>query len=120
MLIIAYFCIMESKRQQRVSKLLQKDLGEILQRLSNTAFRGALITVTKVNISNDLSMAKVYLSLFATNNKEDLLETIQHTTGEIRYQLGNRVKNQLRKVPELQFFEDDSLDYIDNIENLLK
>lgn len=111
---------MESKRQQRISKLLQKDLGEIFQRENQGLFGQAMITVTKVIVTSDLSMAKVYVSLFATSNKIKLLEMIRKNTNEIRHHLGNRVRNQLRKVPELYFYEDDSLDYIENIENLLK
>lgn len=110
---------MESKRQSKISKLLQRDLGEIFQRESVSLFKGAMITVTKVSVTKDLSIAKIYLSLFATKDKENLMGTIRSNTSEIRRQLGNKVKNQLKKVPELQFFEDDSLDYIENIENLL-
>ncbi|MCK4406648.1 MAG: 30S ribosome-binding factor RbfA [Bacteroidales bacterium] len=111
---------MESKRQNKISKLLQKDLGEIFQLQSRNLFGGALITVTKVNVTNDMSIAKVYLSLFATKNKEELLENIRRRTKDVRRELGFRVKNQLRAVPELKFYLDDSLDYIDNIESLLK
>lgn len=110
---------MESKRQSRVSKQVQKDLGEIFQREVNSLGGGAMITVTKVQVTTDLSIAKVYLSLFATSNKEELLGKIRSHGREIRHQLGIRLKNQLRKIPELQFYLDDSLDYIENIENLL-
>lgn len=110
---------MESTRQLKISKLLQKDLGEIIQRLSPMLFKNAMVTVTKVNVTKDLSIARIYVSIFATGEKKDVLEMIRKNTKEIRHQLGNRVKNQLRKVPELQFFEDDSLDYIENIETLL-
>jgi len=80
---------------------------------------GALVTVTKVHITPDLAMAKVYLSLFATKDKVNLLKEIVKHAGEIRGKLGNRIRHQLRAVPELHFYEDDSLDYIENIENLL-
>ncbi len=110
---------MESKRQNKISKLLQRDLGEIFQRESTSLFNGSMITVTRVYVTKDLSIAKVFLSLFATKDKEKLLGTIRSNTSEIRRQLGNKIRNQLKKVPELQFFEDDSLDYIENIENLL-
>lgn len=110
---------MESTRQLKISKLLQKDLGEIIQRQSPMLFKNAMVTVTKVYVTKDLAIAKIYVSIFATGEKNKVLEMIRGNTSEIRYQLGNRVKNQLRKVPELQFFEDDSLDYIENIENLL-
>ncbi|MFW5708093.1 MAG: 30S ribosome-binding factor RbfA [Bacteroidota bacterium] len=110
---------METNRQKRINKQLQKDLGEIFQRESPNLFSRALITVTKVNVTADLSMAKVYLSIFGSDN-EKIMHQVKIHAGEIRKQLGMRVKNQLRQVPQLQFFVDDSLDYIENIENLLK
>ncbi|MCD4734795.1 MAG: 30S ribosome-binding factor RbfA [Bacteroidales bacterium] len=111
---------MDSLRQNKISRLIQRDLGDIFQREISGMFGGAMITVTKVHVSKDLSVAKTYLSLFATDNKDDLLDTIRLHTKEIRYRLGKKVKNQLRVVPELQFYLDDSLDYIENIEDLLK
>ena len=110
---------MESKRQQKVSRLLQKDLGEIFQHEAGAYSAGAMITVTKVNVTSDLSLARVYLSLFATDDKQSLLEAIRKHGSEIKYKLGNRIRNQLRGVPDVEFFEDDSLDYIDNIDKLL-
>jgi ribosome-binding factor A len=110
---------MESTRQQKISRLIQKDLGAIFQQESRRLFEGALITVTKVHVSKDLSVAKTYLSLFLTKDKEALLELIRKHTKEIRHGLGIRVHNQLRIVPDLQFFLDDSLDYIENIDQLL-
>ena len=111
---------MESTRQLKISRLVQKDLGMIFQRQSHSLFGGAMITVTKVHITRDLAIAKIYLSLFATKDKTALLETIRLHTREIRGELGSRVHHQLRIIPELHFFLDDSLDYIDNIEHLLK
>ena len=111
---------MESMRLDRVSKLLQKDLGEILQFDLKHVTKRAMVTVTKVNVSPDLSIAKIYLSLFATPDKAVMLADIKRHSKEIRGKLGARIKNQMRVVPGLQFYEDDSLDYIDNIENLLK
>ena len=110
---------MESTRQNKVSRLLQKDLGDIFQQESRSKFRGAMITVTKVHVTRDLSIAKVYLSLFATDDKENLIENIKLHTKEIRYKLGQKIGRQVRVVPELQFYLDDSLDYIENIEKLL-
>jgi ribosome-binding factor A len=110
---------MESKRQHRISRLLQRDLGEIFQQESRKFSGGAMITVTKVTVTRDLAIARVYLSLFATNDKESLLENIRKHKNEIKYKLGNRVRNQLRAIPDLEIYEDDSLDYIENIENLL-
>jgi ribosome-binding factor A len=110
---------MESTRQQKISRLIQKDLGEILQQKVQNLLGGVLITVTKVSVTKDLSVAKVYLSLFTKSNKEILLDTIRQHTREIRYELGHRVRNQLRVIPDLQFFLDDSLDYIERIDDLL-
>ena len=110
---------MESKRQQRINKLLQKDLGEIFQLEMGHVTRGAMVSVTKVHVSPDLNSVKVYLSLFATKNREILLKQIQRRSSEIRGKLGKRIRHQLRAVPELHFYEDDSLDYIDHIEDLL-
>ena len=100
--------------------MLHRELGEIFQRETRGKFGGALITVTKVNITSDMSIARVYLSLFATNDKTSLLDTIQRHTSEIRYHLGKRIRNQVRAIPTLEFYLDDSLDYIDNIEDLLE
>ena len=110
---------MESKRQQRINKLLQKDLGEIFQLEMGHVTKGAMVTVTKVSVSPDLKSLKVYLSLFAVKNREILMKQIQRRSSEIRGKLGKRIRHQLRAVPELHFYEDDSLDYIDNIEELL-
>jgi ribosome-binding factor A len=111
---------MESTRQQKISRLIQKDLGLIFQQESRNLFEGALITVTKVHVSKDLAIAKVHLSLFITSDKQVLLDKIRHHGRDIRHNLAQRVHNQLRVIPELQFFLDDSLDYIENIDKLLK
>jgi ribosome-binding factor A len=110
---------METNRQKRISRLLQKDLGEILQIEGRGWFPGAMVTVTKVQVTSDLSIAKTYLSIFGKDAQE-VLKTTQTHTKEIRHQLGLRVKNQLRHIPDLRFYIDDSLDYIENIEKLLK
>ncbi len=110
---------MDSTRQNKVARLLQKELSQIFQRLGNE-LGGKLFTVTVVRISPDLSVARVYLSIFPKNKDEDPLEAVNGHNSHIRYELGRKVRNQLRIVPELSFFIDDSLDYIDNIDNLLK
>ncbi len=111
---------METTRQQKIARLIQKDLGEIFQAMGRDNFPGNMITVTKVHISPDLFLAKVYLSLFGKNDKHELLEHIQAHKKEIRLKLGNRIHNQVRSIPELDFIIDDSLDYIENIDKLLK
>ena len=111
---------MESTRQNKVARMLQKDLGEIFQRLERDALQGKMVTITIVRMSPDLSFAKVYLSVFPSENKKEFIEHIQHYTKIIRNQLGQRVRNQLRVVPELAFYIDDSLDYVEKIDQLLK
>ena len=110
---------MESKRQERISKLLQKDLGEIFQTQMQHLAMGTMITVTKVYVSPDLSLIKIYLSLFPTKNSNEIINNIKKHSSEIRRELGNRIRHQLRIVPNLSFFLDDSLDYIENIDGLL-
>ena len=111
---------MSSTRQSKIERLLQKDLGDIFQKGTNTLFRSKMVTVTTVRVSPDLSSARAYLSLFPVEDKKEFMEYINSIEGQIRYDLGKRIRHQLRKVPSLSFFLDDSLDYIDNIENLLK
>ena len=98
---------MESTRQQKIARLIQKDLGSIFQQLARESFGGAMITVTKVYVTKDLAIARVFLSLFATEDKQVLMESIRGHGREIRHHLARLVKNQLRAVPELHFFEDD-------------
>ena len=109
---------METNRQKRLSRLFQKDLGEILQLEGRSWFPGAMVTVTKVHVTPDLSLARVYLSIFGKDAKETIKKVELHTS-EIRKQLGLRIKDQVRKIPDLRFFIDDSLDYIENIDRLL-
>jgi ribosome-binding factor A len=110
---------METTRQKKVSRLLQKELGQIIQHRS-AELGGKLITVTIVRISPDLSVAKIYLSIFPPKEAGKTLAEIKKIVPQIRHELGNIVRNQLRIVPELAFFIDDSLDYIEKIETLLK
>jgi ribosome-binding factor A len=111
---------METTRQHKVARLLQKDLGEIFQLLGRDLFNGNLITVTKVVVAPDLTVARAHLSLFGKTEKTELLKQINTHKKAIRLQLGNRIHNQVRQIPDLEFFIDDSLDYIENIEKLLK
>lgn len=111
---------MDSQRQLKVSRLLQKELGEIFQRETRLLFGNALITVTQVRVSPDLSVAKVYVSLFNVPDTKVLLKLIQENTKEIRMKLSDRVKKQVRIIPNLVFFLDDSLDYAMRIDELLK
>ncbi|HET6224822.1 MAG TPA: 30S ribosome-binding factor RbfA [Bacteroidia bacterium] len=111
---------MDSTRQLKVSRLIQKELGEIFQRETRLLFGNALITVTQVRVSPDLGVAKVYVSLFNVPDKKALLKSIQDNTKEIRLKLSERIKKQVRIIPNLVFFLDDSVDYAMRIEELLK
>ena len=112
---------METKRQQKISKLIQKELSEIFQREIKTQ-GNIMITVTKVNVTTDMSYARVYLSVFGPDHeaKAAVVKEVNCMSRNIRGMLGERIRFQLRVIPELQFFEDDSLDYIENIDTLLK
>ncbi|MDR3286671.1 MAG: 30S ribosome-binding factor RbfA [Prevotellaceae bacterium] len=110
----------ESTRQQKVARQLQKDLSEIFQQQGMAAYDGAMISVTGVRISSDLSFAKVFISVFPSSKAENAMKIISKNIKSIRLEIGKRVKNQLRIVPEIAFNIDDSLDYVEKIENLLK
>jgi len=112
---------MESNRQKKIGGILQQDLVEVLQGAATSGgLRGILISVSKVNVTTDLSIAKVYLSIFPNKNAETLLEGIKSNTPLIRHELAQRTRHQLRRMPKLLFFIDDSLDYIEKIERSLK
>ena len=111
---------MESNRQKKIASVLQKDLVDVLQNAAQSGYRGVIISVTQVKVTVDLSIAKVYLSIFPSEKSEELLEGIRSNTALIRHEISQRTRNQLRRMPELEFFIDDSLEYIDNIERSLK
>ena len=111
---------MESTRQKKVSRLIQKELADIFLRKNKEFAPGKLVSITFVRVSPDLSFAKVFLSVFPSANQEVEVNTIREHTSKIRFELGQKVRTQLRIVPEIAFFIDDSLDYIDNIDKLLK
>jgi ribosome-binding factor A len=102
---------MESKRQQKVGRQIQKDLGDIFQREARHLLNGTFITVTAVRMTPDLGIARAYLSFLPDKNKKVLFETIQESTRFIRQKLAERVRHQLRIVPELQFYLDDTAEY---------
>ena len=110
---------MQETRQARISRLLQKELADIFQSQTRM-MRGVLVSVTRVKISPDLSICTAYLSVFPSDKGEELLENIRGNEKAVRYELGTRVRNQLRIIPELRFFLDDSLDYLEKIDGLLK
>lgn len=115
-----YTSTMDTTRQLKVSRLIQKEIGEIFQRETRIFFGTALITVTQVRVSPDLSIAKIYVSLFNVPDTQVLLKLIQVHTKEIRIKLSERIKKQVRIIPNLVFFLDDSLDYAMRIDELLK
>lgn len=110
---------MENTRQQKISKQIQRDIAEILQRDHSSLLRGMLVTVTTVRVSVDLAYAKIYISVFPFDKAKVALELIDGQNKAIRGALGNRMRNQVKSIPELQFFIDDSLEYIENIDSLL-
>ncbi len=110
---------METNRQLKINRLIQKELSEIFL-LETQKMRGVLISVTNVRVTPDLSIAYVYLSVFPSDKGVELIENIKGNVKSVRYELGKRVGKQLRIIPDLQFYVDDSLDYIENIDNLLK
>ncbi|MDD4516380.1 30S ribosome-binding factor RbfA [Massilibacteroides sp.] len=110
---------MESTRLSKIGRLIQKELGDIFQKQTQ-GMPGTLVSVSVVRVSPDLSIAKAYLSIFPSDKAPELLEAIRTNTKAIRYDLGQRVRLQLRKIPELAFYIDDSLDYIEKIDKLLK
>lgn len=110
---------MESTRQQKISRLLQKELSDIFLKLARNN-GGVIITVTSINVSADLSIAHINISLFPTDKGEAVMELIKLNDKNIRFELGNRMRHQLRIIPELVFHLDDTLDYIDHIDDLLK
>lgn len=110
---------METTRQQKISRMLQKELGEIFL-LYARELQGTLITVTAVRVSPDLGIARTHISIFPSDKSATVLAKVQEDRSSIRFDLGKRVRHQLRIVPELFFHVDDSLDYLENIDNLLR
>jgi ribosome-binding factor A len=110
----------ESTRQKKVAKLIQKEVAGIFLRKGSEYAHGKMISITKVRVSPDLSYAKIYISIFPSTNYSDILHKVQDHANKIRFDLGHKVRSQLRIVPEIAFFIDDSLDYIEKIDKLLK
>ena len=110
---------METKRQHKIARLLQKELGDIFLKYAKQ-MSGVLITATNARVTPDLSIVHVYLSIFPTEKSQEIFEKVQEIKRDVRYELGNRTRHQLRIIPELVFHLDDSLDYAENIDRLLK
>jgi ribosome-binding factor A len=110
---------METTRQNKIARLIQKELSEIFL-LQTKSMPGVLVSASIVRISPDMSYARVYLSIFPSDRSEEIVKNINANMKSIRFELGNRVRHQLRIIPELKFFVDDSLDYAEKIDELLK
>jgi len=110
---------MTTTRQHKVSRLLQKELGDYFQKNGSVITGGKMITVTVVRISPDLGVAKVYLSIFPSQHREEDIKAVEERATMVRSEMGKRLRNQLKHIPEFVFYLDDSLDYIDRIEDLL-
>jgi ribosome-binding factor A len=120
-MVLSYFCGMESNRQKKIAGVLQLDLVDVLQGAAREGgLNGVLISVSKVTVPTDLSLAKVYLSIFPIEKAKELMTGIKINKAAIKHEIAQRTKHQLRRMPELFFYLDDSLDYIDNIEKSLK
>jgi ribosome-binding factor A len=111
---------MDSTRQHKMARLLQKEMGDIFELDMRRLFPGAMITITKVNVTKDMSIARFNLSIFALKDKKPSMEEIREHIPEFHYKLGNRIRRQVRIIPHVEFYEDDSLDYIENLERLIK
>ncbi|MBO5217274.1 MAG: 30S ribosome-binding factor RbfA [Alistipes sp.] len=110
----------QTTRQQKIARQIQRDIAEILQKQGREIVNGKLVTVTTVRVSPDFAYAKVYFSIFPFEKNQEVMEALEKNNWLLRKELGKRIRNQLKIVPELQFFLDDSLEYIENIEGLLK
>lgn len=110
---------MDSTRQNKISRLIQKELSDIFLKMTKET-RGVMVSVSTVRVSPDLGIAKAYLSIFPSEKGVDVVDALNKNSKSIRFELGNRVRHQLRIIPELRFYVDDSLDYIEHIDNLLK
>ena len=111
---------MDTTRQNKISRLIQKELGDVFIHETRNWGITAMVTISVVRISPDLSIANVFLSIFPSEQKTAVLQIVKDNSKKIRGELGSRVRNQLRIIPELIFHVDDSLDYIENLEKLLK
>lgn len=111
---------MTSTRQNKVARLIQKDLSDIFLKKSKDLFQGKLISVTSVRVTPDLAEAKIYLSIFPSDKAPEIIGEVEAVNKAIRHELAQKTKSQLRIIPDLKFFIDDSLDFAEKIDNLLK
>lgn len=111
---------MESRRQQQVAGIIQHEISDIFQKSGRNYYGSSFVTISGVKVTPDLLVARIFISVLAENERKSVLESLKHNSSDIRRQLGNKVKNQLRRVPNLEFFLDESLDEVFKIEKLLK
>mgnify|MGYP001064634393 CR=1 FL=1 len=109
----------ETNRQRKIAGVLQKDLVDVLQKAAQDGMKGVLISVSKVHVTSDLGVAKVYLSIFPSEKRDEIVKGVQANTIIIRHEMAKRTRNQLRRMPELLFFGDDTLDYLEEIDKSL-
>lgn len=109
---------MESKRQQKFAGVIQQDLAQIFQREGQSFLPNTLVTITQVRVTPDLAIARVYLSFLHTGNSQTTINEIRSHASEIRYKLGARIKNQVRVIPQLEFFVDDTNEYVERMDKL--
>lgn len=110
----------ETNRQRKIAGVLQKDLVDVLQKAAQDGMKGVIISVSKVTVTSDLGVAKVYLSIFPSEKRDEIVKGVQSNTILIRHEMAQRTRNQLRRMPELLFFGDDTLDYLEVIDKSLK
>lgn len=111
---------MSDLRRQRLLKQFHKDMSDIFLKINKNFFNDKMISVSEVRLTSDLSIAKIYLSCFPSKDPDIFLDKVNSLKNKIRFELGNKIKNQMRKVPELRFFIDNSFDEIEKIDELLK
>lgn len=110
----------QTNRQKKIAGVIQKDLVDVLQKAAQDGMQGTIISVSKVTVTTDLSIAKVYLSIFPSEKRDELVTGIQSNTSLIKHEMAKRTRHQLRRMPELTFYGDDSLDYIEEIDKSLR
>ncbi len=111
---------METNRQKKIAGILQEELADVLRISTQEKLKGVIISVTKIKVTPDLNEAKVYLSVFPSNKRDAIFQEIVSDSPKVKHQLAQRMRHQMRKMPDLTFYIDDSLDYIDNIDAALK
>ncbi|CAA0247380.1 Ribosome-binding factor A [Tenacibaculum maritimum] len=110
----------ETNRQRKIAGVLQKDLVDVLQKAAQDGMKGVIISVSRVSVTSDLGIAKVHLSVFPSERRDEIIKGVTSNTPLIRHEMAKRTRHQLRRMPELLFFGDDSLDYIEGIDKSLK